>query len=180
MLAAGSIRANCARCHSSIPEDVGGPFAVAISTRSTIHPRKLRADFLGNDKSTPATEVGTFRCRALHSNHMAGHLYDEYGSETCTPGPWSRTFPSAKFKNGGRGYYRNISLVNVWATAPFMHNNAIGPEICGKPQNKENDFFRARYVDESGKPLDNQPACIPYDPSVDARFELYERPCTTS
>jgi len=35
--------------------------------------------------------------------------------------------------DGGRGYYRNISLLNIWAHAPFMHNNALGPEICGKP-----------------------------------------------
>jgi hypothetical protein len=58
-----------------------------------------------------------------------------------------------ELKDGGRGYMRNISLVNVWATAPFMHNNAIGPEICGKPANKDNDFHRARYVDRDGKLL---------------------------
>ena len=28
--------------------------------------------------------------------------------------------------DGGSGYMRNISLLSVWATAPFMHNNAIG------------------------------------------------------
>ena len=27
---------------------------------------------------------------------------------------------------GGSGYYRNISLLSLWAIAPFMHNNAIG------------------------------------------------------
>ena len=27
---------------------------------------------------------------------------------------------------GGPGYFRNISLLSVWATAPFMHNNAVG------------------------------------------------------
>jgi hypothetical protein len=61
-------------------------------------------------------------------------------------------------KNGGRGYMRNISLVNVWATAPFMHNNAIGPEVCGKPANKDNDFHRARYAGDN-KLLAEQPAC---------------------
>ena len=78
-------------------------------------------------------------------------------------------------KDNGRGYYRNISLLNVWATAPFMHNNAIGPEICGKPKNAENDFFRSRYVDASGKPVDPQPQCMVYDPSVAGRFELYKK-----
>jgi hypothetical protein len=33
-----------------------------------------------------------------------------------------------------------------------MHNNAIGPEICGKPANKDNDFHRARYAGADNKP----------------------------
>src|SRR4029078_8825455 len=78
-------------------------------------------------------------------------------------------------KDNGRGYYRNISLLNVWATAPFMHNNAIGPEICDNPRSAENDFFRSRYVDASGKLLDPQPQCMVYDPSVDGRFEIYRK-----
>jgi hypothetical protein len=49
------------------------------------HPRKMRADFLGNDQPTAVTEVGTFRCRALHSNHKAGHLYMEYGFRHAAP-----------------------------------------------------------------------------------------------
>jgi len=169
--------ANCARCHSSIPEATGGPFAARDFTAvNDAHPRKVRADFLGNDKSTPATEVGTFHCRALHSNHMAGHLYYEYGSETMRQRAVVADLPERnEFKDGGRGYYRNISLVNAWATAPFMHNNAIGPEICGKPQNAENEFARARYADASGKLRSDQPACTAYDPTVEGRFDLYKR-----
>ena len=60
---------NCARCHSSIPESAGGPFRNRdFAAANEQHPRKVRADFLGNDQATPVTEVGTFRCRALHSN----------------------------------------------------------------------------------------------------------------
>ena len=168
---------NCARCHSSRPETPGDPFRTRdFHALAAGHPRAVRADFLGNDKPTPVTEVGTFRCRALHSNHMAGHLYSEYASDTLKAQAVVPAIPEQEaYKNGGRGYYRNISLVNVWATAPFMHNNAIGPEICGKPANRENDFFRARYVDASGRLLAQQPACLPYDPSVEGRFELYKR-----
>ena len=168
---------NCARCHSSIPESVGGPFKNRdFSATNEAHPRHVRADFLGNDQSTPATEVGTFRCRALHSNHLPGHLYDQYASETLHSRKTVADIPEQNaFKDGGRGYYRNISLINVWATAPFMHNNAIGPEICGKPANKENDFARRRYVDASFKLLDQQPACVQYDPSVAGRFALYKQ-----
>ncbi|WP_153162409.1 cytochrome c [Zoogloea sp. 1C4] len=168
---------NCARCHSSIPEAEGGPFKSRdFAAPSDAHPRKVRADFLGNDQATPVTEVGTFRCRALHSNHMAGHLYMEYGNETLRARPVVADIPEADaMKNGGRGYYRNVSLVNVWATAPFMHNNAIGPEVCGKPANKENDFHRARYAGENNALLASQPDCVRYDPSVEGRFELYKR-----
>ncbi|WP_298595771.1 cytochrome c [Zoogloea sp.] len=167
----------CARCHSSITEAAGGPFASRdFAAPNEAHPRKVRADFLGNDEATPVTEVGTFPCRALHSNHMAGHLYMEYGSESMRARPPLADLPQKdELKNGGRGYLRNISLVNVWATAPFMHNNAIGPEICGKPANHDNDFHRARYVGADGKLLAEQPACLRYDPSVDGRFELYKR-----
>ena len=61
-----------------------------------------------------------------------------------------------------------------------MHNNAIGPELCGNPANKANDFYgqRPRYVDGSNirlLPRDQQPACFQYDPSVSGRFELFKR-----
>lgn len=162
---------NCARCHSSIPEATGGSFKTRdFDVKGS---NGLRVDWMGNDQSTKASEVGTYRCRALHSNHMAGHLYQEYGSETLR-----KREPDANIKepnDGGRGYYRNISLLNVWAHAPFMHNNAIGPEICGKPANKDNDFFRARDVDASGLRLtDKQDACLQYDPSVEGRFKLFK------
>jgi len=168
---------NCARCHSSIPESTGGAFKNRdFAAPNDAHPRKVRADFLSNDQSTPVTEVGTFRCRSLHSNHKAGHLYMEYASDTLRKQQVVADIPERpELKDGGRGYMRNISLVNVWATAPFMHNNAIGPEICGKPANADNDFHRARYVDRDGKLLAAQPDCLRYDPTVEGRFELYKR-----
>lgn len=167
----------CARCHSSIPETGGNDFKNRdFRAIDETHPRKVRADFLGNDQSTPVSEVKTFRCRALHSNHMAGHLYHEYGSETLRQRAVDPNLPEKdQFKDGGRGYYRNVSLLNVWAHAPFMHNNAIGPELCGVPANKENDFTRARYVDDKGKLLAEQPACVPFDPTVEGRFAIFKQ-----
>jgi hypothetical protein len=72
---------NCARCHSSIPEEKGGAFANR-DFRALSRESGLREDWMGNDASTPVAEVGTYRCRSLHSNHMAGHVWQEYGSET--------------------------------------------------------------------------------------------------
>jgi hypothetical protein len=56
-----------------------------------------------------------------------------------------------------------------------MHTNAIGPELCGQPANKANQFYRSPYVDAAGKtlPADKAPACWAYDPSVEGRFKLY-------
>ncbi len=159
--------ANCARCHSSQP---GKEDFHALSKETG-----LRADWLGNDNLTPASEVGTFRCRALHSNHMNGHIWEEFASQTHHALSPDKGIPE---KSGdGRGYYRNVSLVNLWATAPFMHNNAMGPEVCGWGAGQPYDFYRPPYVDGQTKQLlasDKQPGCVPYDPSVEGRFKLYQ------
>lgn len=160
---------NCARCHSSQPE----PFRNADFRKASADPT-LRLDWLGNDQPTPVSEVGTFPCRALHSNHMEGHVWQEYGSETYRGRAPDRSLP--ELSGGGRGYYRNISLVSAWAHAPFMHNNAVGPELCGEPANEANDFYRSPWVDEEGRRLDasKAPPCMPYDPSVAGRFAVYK------
>ncbi|MDQ8023140.1 MAG: hypothetical protein REI94_14985 [Moraxellaceae bacterium] len=161
----------CASCHSSVPDKDGGPFA-SRDVWAT-NDKGMRVDWLGNDQATAVSEVGTYRCRSLHSNHMAGHVWQEYGSETLRGrGPDANVKEPA---NGGRGYYRNISLLNLWAHAPFMHNNAIGPDICGKPANAANDFARKRNLDANGKLAAEQVACTAYDPSIEGRVALYRR-----
>jgi hypothetical protein len=161
----------CARCHSSIPELVGGAFQSRnFSARGSMG---MRVDWLGSDHALPASEVGTHRCRSLHSNHMAGHIWEQYGSDTLrarSPDPNIR-----EPHDGGRGYYRNISLLSLWAHAPFLHNNSVGPEPCGNPANKTNNFYRSPYVDANKQALeaDNSPACWTYDPNVEGRFRLY-------
>nr|ART38219.1 F307 [uncultured bacterium] len=165
--------ANCAQCHSSNK----APFE-AVDFRAIDGKTGLRADWLGNDVPTPVTEVGTDRCRALHSNHLQGHVWAQFADEDYH----ARKTVSGILEphDGGRGYYRNISLLNLWAHAPFLHNNAVGPELCGWGGTKGNPYelYRPSYVDASqpGKPLlaaDQQPACWAYDPSVDGRFKLY-------
>lgn len=165
--------ANCARCHSSVPESRGGSFQNR-DFRALDDRTRLRADWLGNDQSTFVTEVGTYRCRALHSNHMAGHVWQEYGSETLRARPPDPNVQEAS--DGGRSYYRNISLLSLWAHAPFMHNNALGPELCGKPANPANEFYRSPYVASDKQPLPEgkAPACWAFDPSVEGRFKLYK------
>ena len=159
---------NCARCHSSQSGPEAGRDFAALNEAG------MRVDWLGNDVATPASEVGTDRCRSLHSNHMAGHIWQEYASETYRARPADAANPDPS--GGGRGYYRNISLLNLWAHAPFLHNNALGPELCGwgGPGVSEYDFYRNSYVDADGKLRADAPACWPYDPSVEGRFALYK------
>jgi hypothetical protein len=160
--------ANCAGCHSR----QAGPFD-ANTDFHAVDPNDptLRLDWLGNDEPTPVTEVGTHYARGLHSNHMAGHVWEEYGSKTMRAKPPVADLDEIR-KGGGRGYFRNISLLSAWAHAPFMHNNAIGPELCGGP---EDDIYVSPYVgpDNLALPPDQAPACLPYDPSVEGRFELF-------
>lgn len=164
---------NCARCHSS-----GKPPFEAIDFHAIDPKTGLRADWMGNDVPTPVTEVGTYRGRALHSNHMRGHVWDQFADENYHARPVVEGILEPH--DGGRGYYRNISLLNLWAHAPFLHNNSVGPELCGWGGDKSNpyEFYRASYVDASQAglpplPKDKQPACWTYDPSVDGRFKLY-------
>ena len=160
--------ANCASCHSaqSGPFDANTDFHAADSDDPT-----LRLDWLGNDELTPATEVGTYYARALHSNHMAGHVWEEFGSSTLRAKPAVPDLDEIR-KDGGRGYFRNISLLSAWAHAPFMHNNAIGPELCGGP---DDDMYVSPYVglNRTLLPPDRAPPCWPFDPSVEGRYELF-------
>jgi hypothetical protein len=98
-------------------------------------------DWLSNDEPVPFHLIGTNRCRALHDNHNAGQIWEEFSSETYKQRPSPGSVPQvtnrmvplvggiemgSKTIEGGPGYYRNFSLLSVWATAPFLHNNAIG------------------------------------------------------
>jgi hypothetical protein len=128
---------------------------------------------LGNDQATPASEVDTSRCRALHSNHLRGHVWEQFASETYHGRPADANLHDAN--GGGRGYYRNISLINVWAFAPFMHNNAVGPEVCGGKH--EEDFYDPPYVKPGTlEPMSaaDAPRCWVFDPSVEGRYKLFE------
>lgn len=102
----------------------------------------LGQDWLANDEPVPFHIVGTNKCRALHDNHGTGHIWEEFSSETYKQRPpagsvkqvVNRMVPLVGGKEwggereiaGGSGYLRNFSLLSVWATAPFLHNNAIG------------------------------------------------------
>lgn len=98
-------------------------------------------DWLSNDELIAMDIIGTNSCRAMHDNHNQGHIFEEFSSETyknaASPGSVPRVLNllvpglggmqlGEREIEGGPGYLRNFSLLSVWATAPFLHNNAIG------------------------------------------------------
>jgi hypothetical protein len=133
----------------------------------------LRLDFLSNERPIFASRVGTYAGRAMHSNHMATRVWDQYASREVQQRPADPAVMEV-MKGGGRGYYRPPSLLSVWAYAPFMLNNAIGPEVCGKPTDPL-ELYRSPYVVRGtwmGMP--NPPRCVTFDPSVEGRYRLFK------
>ncbi len=101
-------------------------------------------DWLGNDQLTAHNVLGVNRCRSMHGNQVRGAVWEEFSSESykerpAPAGEYPKTInpllPVVGGKqmwggneeiNGGRGYYRNVSLLSIWSHAPFLHNNTLG------------------------------------------------------
>lgn len=131
---------NCADCHSSKQ-----PAAGAVATREQYlawmrtevqKPDFLDGNFLSNEERIPVDVVQTNACRALATNATRGHVWDNFSSETYKTLSASVAIDvtdlsdnsARKFSppGGGPGYYRVPSLLAIWATAPFLHNNSLG------------------------------------------------------
>ena len=123
-------------------------------TASTTSDAFFENNYLSTDIRIPVTLVGTNSSRAVGTNAMKGQVWDNFSSDAYkhlpAVGPvhfynpysgrpvdeWGNNdvyYPPA----GGPGYYRPASLISVWATAPFLHNNALGrythdPSVKGR------------------------------------------------
>ena len=143
----------CATCHSSKrpPQDVApnSPAAIEWFRQSVLAADFLDHNFLSDDARYPVSELGTNFGRAAGSNAIADHIWDNFSSVTYKQLPaigemqglYNPLKPSQpisfKLEGGGRGYYRTPTLVSVWATAPYFHNNALGiftkdPSVSGR------------------------------------------------
>ena len=138
----------CARCHSSkLPpglthESKHDRTATGAWERFVMQDDFLEGNFLSDDRRYPIVsmdkrfEVGTNAARALATNAIEGHLWQNFSSRTYksqpSPGtlrlynPFDPGHPIEFAVPAGRGYYRTPSLIAVWATAPLLHNNALG------------------------------------------------------
>lgn len=115
----------------------------------------FRNNYLSTDVRVPVTLVGTNSQRAVATNAMRGQVWDNFSSDTYKSlpavglvhffNPFKQTNAVDQWGNndvyapprGGPGYYRPASLVSLWATAPFLHNNALGiynrdPSVKGR------------------------------------------------
>jgi hypothetical protein len=114
----------------------------------------LKDNFLSTDIRIPITLVGTNSGRAVGTNGMRGQIWDNFTSEAYKSLPavgkvhfynpysgkpvdsWGNN-DSYEPPAGGPGYYRPASLISLWATAPYLHNNTLGkythnPSIDGR------------------------------------------------
>jgi hypothetical protein len=134
---------SCAVCHSSKqpPAPIEPHTAEGKSwfRAEVMKPDFLTNNFLSNEKRYPVSEIKTNSARALGTNAKAGHIWDNFSSKTykeLSPvnelefyNPWDETKPikfKPKDRNTGPGYYRTPSLISLWSSAPFFHNNMLG------------------------------------------------------
>jgi hypothetical protein len=137
---------NCATCHSSKqPPASADPdkwFAAAV----------LRDDFrddnfFADERRYSVTRIKTNASRALGTNATAGHIWQNFSSddyknqpsvgEIEVYNPYTDKMQGFAAPAGGPGYYRTASLVSLWTSAPFLHNNALGkftgdPSVAGR------------------------------------------------
>ncbi|HEV2173664.1 MAG TPA: hypothetical protein VGR71_08860, partial [Nitrospira sp.] len=145
---------NCAACHSSKqpPERIASNSDEARQwyRESVMRPDFREDNFLSNDKRYPVSRVKTNACRAMASNATAGHIWANFSSDTYkTLEPvglldaFNPIDESSLYRlnapAGGVGYYRPPSLISIWSSAPFLHNNALGsftgdPSVAGRMQ----------------------------------------------
>jgi hypothetical protein len=134
---------SCAACHSSKqpPAPIEPHTAEGKSwfRAEVMKPDFLTNNFLSNEKRYPVSEIKTNSARALGTNAKAGHIWDNFSSQTykeLSPvnelefyNPWDETKPikfRPKDRKTGPGYYRTPSLISLWSSAPFFHNNMLG------------------------------------------------------
>jgi mono/diheme cytochrome c family protein len=131
----------CAGCHSG-RQPPEGLDIVEWFQREMEKPEFLRDNSFANEERYPITQIQTNASRALATNHKRGEVWHAFSSEMYkTLGSvgeidvWNpATGKEEKFRvpEGGTGFYRPPSLVSLWATAPFLHNNSVG-KYTGDP-----------------------------------------------
>jgi hypothetical protein len=116
-------------------------------TELVFQPDFLDSNYLSTDARIPVTLLETEICSSMASNAVEGHVWDNFASQSYKDLPAVGTVTledpvgGGSFEwptpAGGRGYQRVPSLVSIWSTAPFLHNNEVGrftgdPSLVGR------------------------------------------------
>lgn len=136
---------NCAACHSSrqpSAEPFGPDGMITEEAKNWFRTEVMKPDFftdnfLADERRHPVTQIGTNSTRAAGTNAMRNHIWDNFSSETYKTLPGIAPFqvdnpyaPNGKstiaMDANGPGYYRPPSLISLWSSAPYLHNNTVG------------------------------------------------------
>lgn len=151
---------NCASCHSSKKPDPlpADPAEAREAWRALVaRPDFLEHNYLSDDDRHSVLEIGTNMQRAQGTNAMGGWTWGQMSSQTYkdqraplvemydidpATGAHRPLFDPLTGKydihfKGHMAFYRTPTLVSIWATAPFFHNNALGkftndPSVAGR------------------------------------------------
>jgi len=142
---------NCARCHSSKqpPADIDPKSQAGTDwfvKQLTDDPNFFTQNFLADERRKAVSEIGTNATRAAATNAMGGHIWDNFSSETYktlekvpafqVANPFDAGKPiTIDIQGNGPGYYRPPSLISLWSSAPYLHNNTVGKDF-GDPSVK--------------------------------------------
>jgi hypothetical protein len=140
---------NCAQCHSS-KQPPSSTDRSSTQYRNWMRTEVLKPDFLqdnflSTEERIPVTVVQTNAARALATNAAGGHVWDNFSSwtyktlpsvgEIQVTNPFDNSTQDFQTPSGGPGYYRVPSLLGIWASAPLLHNSALG-DFTGDPSTK--------------------------------------------
>jgi hypothetical protein len=135
---------NCAQCHSSKqPPEGTDPSSDAgkawFRAQVQSDPVFFTDNFLSDERPHPADKIGTNVTRAAATNATRGHIWDNFSSETYKTrpqvgpvtlvNPFDNTTFSYQIDANGPGYYRPPSLISLWSSAPYLHNNTVGEDF---------------------------------------------------
>jgi hypothetical protein len=145
---------SCAACHSSkqppASTDPRSPEGKKWYVDEVMQSTFLKDNFLSNERRYAVADIKTNSARAFGTNAKAGHVWDNFSSKTykeLSPvdqmefyNPFDEANPISfkpKAHKTGPGYYRVPSLISLWTSAPFLHNNALGkftgdPSVAGR------------------------------------------------
>ena len=165
-------------------------------------PDFLKDNYLSTDARIPVTRLETEVCSSMASNALEGYVWDNFSSQTYKTlpavgsvdlqNPVTGEVERWETQGGGRGYQRVPSLVSIWTTAPFLHNNEIGvftgdPSVAGRmkafddairkmlwPETRERTIRRTRPITNySGEKYDGTTYLTVYTSTLPPRLRVF-------